>query len=96
MHDEYKAGVDSLTEDVCSWQDSLETYLRSRMSGVGYQRAKLLVDEFGEEILQVLRKPTAAAVEELGTVPGLSSRVASEIKDSWDINKYRSEPSFDF
>jgi hypothetical protein len=83
MHDEYKAGVDSLTEDVCSWQDSLETYLRSRMSGV-------------EEILQVLRKPTAAAVEELGTVPGLSSRVASEIKDSWDINKYRSEPSFDF
>jgi len=76
-------------------QDSLETYLRSRMSGVGNQRAKLLVDEFGEDILQVLRKPAAAALEALGTVPGLSSRVATEIKDSWDFNKYRSEPSYD-
>lgn len=74
-------------------QESLEAYLRGRMTGVGTQRARLLVDEFGEDIQEVLRKPREVALERLKGVPGLSARAAEVIKQSWDTNKWRSERS---
>ena len=64
------------------------------MPGVGPQRARLLVDEFGEDIQDVLRKPRDVALERLRGVPGLSAKVAGDIKQAWDTNKYRSEHTF--
>lgn len=71
----------------------MQNYLSRRMPGVGSQRARMLVDEFGEGLQDVLRKPTSVALQKLKEVPGLSAKVAADIKAAWDTNKWKSECS---
>ena len=61
------------------------TYLKGTLKGVGPVMAKNLVDQFGEQTLEVL--DDRRAVERLVLAKGVGPKTAAKLKENWDLSR---------